>query len=74
MYQSHEDCFVIQCCLVCAAVDAGGFDDGSLAARLLHIDPCAVESAEIIDYGYHELEGVVCLQPQALKALNGIGG
>ena len=72
MYQSHENGFVIQGGFVFAAVDAGGFNDGSLAAGLLNVNPGTVEPAEVVDYGHHEFEGVVCFQPEALEALHSV--
>ncbi len=74
VYQSYEDGVAVYGCLVCAAVDAWCLNSGSLTSCFLHIDPCAVESAEIIDDCHHELQRVVCLNPETLKALNGVRG
>ena len=69
-----EDGLFVYGGFVCASVYAWCFNGGPLAFCLVHIDPCAVEAAEVVDDGHHELEGVVCLQPEALEALYGVGG
>ena len=70
--KTEIDVGAIECGEHEAMVYAGQMDGAAGFAGFVEIDARGIEAAEIVDDGYHKLQGIIGLEEEALETLHGI--